>query len=178
MPAYAGKNHKKSEMNAKQQEFCRQYMIDYNATQAYIRAGYAEKGANVAASGLLTKLDIKAEIARLQAEKTQATGITAQRVVAEIAKLAFATMKDFTDESNDIRKLHDVDADAVAAVTSFTTTTSETFDKFGQRTEKKQVKLGLANKAEALEKLAKHLGLYNLDNEQKAKVFKVSLSDE
>ena len=153
-------------------------MIDRNATQAYIRAGYALKGAGVSASKLLNSANIQAEIARLQLELAESSGITPARVIAEIAKLAFATMKDFTDADNDIRKLHDVDADAVAAVTSFTTTTTETYDKAGNRSEKKQVKLGLANKAEALEKLAKHLGLYNLDNEQKVKVIKVSLSDD
>lgn len=165
-------------MNAKQAEFCRQYIIDYNATQAYIRAGYSKKGASISASKLLATSSVAAEIARLQAEKTEQSGITAQRVIAEIAKLAFADPIDLVDESNNIKNLHDVSREITAAVSSITTTVTTSRDKNGDEIEKKQVKVGLANKAEALEKLAKHLGLYERDNAQKAKSFRINLSDE
>lgn len=57
------------ELNKKQASFCREYVIDYNGTQACIRAGYTASCANVTASKLLTKTNIKAYIAELEAEK-------------------------------------------------------------------------------------------------------------
>lgn len=165
-------------MNAKQAEFARQYMVDYNATQAYIRAGYSEKGASISASKLLATSSMQAEIAKLQAIKTEQTGITAQRVVAEIAKLAFADTHDLVDELNNIKNLHEVPRDLTAAVSSITTTITTSYDKEGNEIEKKQVKIGVANKVAALEQLAKHLGLYERDNSQKAKTFKVTMPDE
>ena len=56
-------------MTAKQQRFCDEYLIDLNATQAAIRAGYSEKYANTNASKLLQITTIKDFIAKRMAEK-------------------------------------------------------------------------------------------------------------
>lgn len=49
-------------MNAKQKRFCDEYLIDCNATQAAIRAGYSKKTANEQAARLLTNVNIKSYI--------------------------------------------------------------------------------------------------------------------
>lgn len=56
-------------MNARQENFCREYIIDCNATQAAIRAGYSAKNANRIGSQNLSKLDIKNRIEELMNEK-------------------------------------------------------------------------------------------------------------
>lgn len=58
-----------AKMTAKQQLFCDEYLIDLNATQAAIRAGYLEKSARVTASKLLTNANIQKYIAERMAEK-------------------------------------------------------------------------------------------------------------
>lgn len=56
-------------MTEKQEAFCREYLIDYNATQAAIRAGYSEKGANGQGTRLLANASIKSRLAELKAER-------------------------------------------------------------------------------------------------------------
>lgn len=58
-----------AEMTAKQQRFCDEYLIDLNATQAAIRAGYSEKNARVIAAQNLSKLNIQEYISERMAEK-------------------------------------------------------------------------------------------------------------
>ena len=73
-------------LNPKQQRFCEEYMIDLNATQAAIRAGYAVKTATEQASRLLTNVNVSREIEKLQALQSRRTGITADRVIRKEKK--------------------------------------------------------------------------------------------
>ena len=77
-------------MTDKQDRFCEEYMIDLNATQAAIRAGYSPKTAREQAPRLLANVSIQNRIAQLQAEQSRRTGVSADRVVRELAKIAFA----------------------------------------------------------------------------------------
>ncbi len=58
-----------AKLTAKQQRFCDEYLIDLNATQAAIRAGYSEKTAKQIAQQNLTKLDLKKYIEKRMEEK-------------------------------------------------------------------------------------------------------------
>lgn len=62
----------------KQEMFCREYLIDLNATQAAIRAGYSGKTANRTASENLSKPDIQSRIAELKAQRNDLVGINAR----------------------------------------------------------------------------------------------------
>ena len=74
-------------MNTKQEMFVNEYLIDYNATQAAIRAGYSEKTARSIGQQLLTKLDIKKAI-KEQREKIQNDNIATAKDVEEFLSLA------------------------------------------------------------------------------------------
>lgn len=58
-----------AKLTSKQQRFCDEYLIDLNATQAAIRAGYSEKTARAIGAENLTKPDIKEYIEKRMAEK-------------------------------------------------------------------------------------------------------------
>ena len=73
-----------SKLTAKQQAFCEEYMIDLNATQACIRAGYKEDNAKQMATENLSKPIVADEIARLQAKRSAKTEITAEWVLKGI----------------------------------------------------------------------------------------------
>lgn len=80
-------------LTEKQKRFCEEYLIDLNATQAYIRAGYSAKKkdtARVESSKLLTKPNIQNYISELQKFQSERTGITADNVLKELEKVAFA----------------------------------------------------------------------------------------
>jgi len=71
-------------MTAKQERFVAEYLIDLNATQAAIRAGYAEKGAAVEGSRLLANPKVAAAVAAAQAERAKRTEITQDYVLNTI----------------------------------------------------------------------------------------------
>ena len=79
---WEGKSLKK--LTAKQDRFVSEYLIDLNATQAAIRAGYAEKGAAVEGSRLLAKTKIADAVAAAQAERAKRTEITQDYVLTSI----------------------------------------------------------------------------------------------
>lgn len=71
----------------KQEMFCREYLIDLNATQAAIRAGYSEKTANRIAAKLLSKVDIQNSIAQLKAQRNEQVNIDAAYVLRRLVEI-------------------------------------------------------------------------------------------
>ncbi len=139
-------------MTDKQKRFCEEYMIDLNATQAAIRAGYSPKTANEQAARLLANASIQNRIAQLQAEQSRRTGVSADRVVRELARIAFANASDLIDPETASVKL-DASRDDLAAVQSIKV------KSFGEDGLEHEVKL--ADKLKALDLLGRHLGMFN-----------------
>jgi phage terminase small subunit len=84
----------------KQRTFCNEYVIDLNATNAAIRAGYSEESAGSTASHLLDDPDVAVYIRRLQENKFLRLRITVADVLAELAKIGFAEL----DEENEMQE--------------------------------------------------------------------------
>lgn len=76
-----------AKLTAKQQMFCKEYLVDLNATQAAIRAGYKPDNAAVTGCENLIKPNVSAEIQRLMAIRSEKTGITAEWVLKGIEDL-------------------------------------------------------------------------------------------
>ncbi|MDR2647635.1 MAG: terminase small subunit [Oscillospiraceae bacterium] len=74
-------------LNARQERFCREYVTDYNGTQAAIRAGYSVKTANEQAAQLLAKLSIQEHIAQLQKQVTKRLCLSEDRVIQELVRI-------------------------------------------------------------------------------------------
>lgn len=87
----------RTKLTAKQQAFIEEYLIDLNATQAAIRAGYSKKTAQQVGSQNLSKLVIQTSIQKAMKQRSERTGITAVKVLDAIAEIGFA------DFSEDIR---------------------------------------------------------------------------
>lgn len=81
------------ELTDRQARFCEEYLIDLNATQAAIRAGYSEKTAREQAAQNLSKLNIQEKIAELKAERAKRTEMTQDSVIQELAAVARAEIK-------------------------------------------------------------------------------------
>ena len=141
-------------LTPKQAEFVRQYLVDLNATQAAIRAGYSEKTAYRIGAELLQKTSVAEAIATAQAKREQRTEITADRVVAELAKIAFGSARDVMEWGpngvtlKSSTELTDEQAAAIAGV-------SENITQNGS-----SLKLKRHDKVKALELLGRHLGMF------------------
>lgn len=86
-----------AKLTEKQKRFVDEYLIDLNATQAAIRAGYSEKSASRIAVELLNKTQVSDALQKAIGERSQRTEITQDRVVDELGKVAFAEAADYTD---------------------------------------------------------------------------------
>lgn len=135
----------------KQKRFCEEYLIDLNATQAAIRAGYSAVSANKIAAENMAKPDIGAYIAKAMAERSKRTGINADRVLTELAKIAFVNAADVIDAS-DATLREDAAPEDLAAIQSVKVKT------FGEDGLEREIKM--ADKLKALELLGKHLGMF------------------
>lgn len=138
----------------KQQRFVDEYLIDLNATQAAIRAGYSVKTANEQGSQNLAKLSIQQAIAERMAERSRRTGVNQDRVVLELAKIAFVKMTDIVDSEGNIKG--DAAEDDLACIESVKYKYSDTDTGYSEEREVK-----IASKLKALELLGKHLGMWN-----------------
>ena len=141
-------------MTNKQERFCEEYLIDLNATQAAIRAGYSAKTANEQGAQLLANLSVRARIDAALAEQSKRTGVTADRVVRELARVAFANSQDVVNY-DDATVKPDAARDDTAAVASVRVKTIPTKDGPGVEREVK-----LHDKLKALELLGRRLGLF------------------
>ena len=77
----------------KQLRFVQEYLIDLNGKQAAIRAGYSAKTAEVQASRLLSIAKVAEAVAEAQQARAERTQITADRVLAELAKIGFSDIR-------------------------------------------------------------------------------------
>lgn len=141
-------------MTNKQKRFIEEYLIDFNATQSAIRAGYSPKSAFIIGDENLKKPKIKHEIEKALAERSRRTGITQDRVIQELARIAFVNFNDVVDENGEIKT--DASADDLACVESYKV---ENGDSINGGSSKREVKL--ASKLKALELLGKHLGMFS-----------------
>lgn len=76
-------------MNLQQEKFCHEYLVDFNATKAAIRAGYSDVSAYSQGHDLLKKPEIKKFIEQLSKSEFEAIGLSRNRVINELAKLGF-----------------------------------------------------------------------------------------
>ena len=143
-----------AKLTIKQQCFVNEYLIDLNATQAAIRAGYSAKTADQQGSRMLANVKVQQAIAEAMAERSKRTGVNQDRVVLELAKIAFVKMTDIVNDEGEIRP--DATDDDLACIESVKYKRS---DSDTGSSEEREVKI--ASKLKALELLGKHLGMWN-----------------
>lgn len=141
-------------MRDQERIFCDEYLIDLNATQAALRAGYRPRTAAKAAEWIHpdhpSKPKLREYLDRAMAERSRRTGVTADRVVRELARLAFADPLEIIDpETGGL--LAEIPRDDRAAIQGYR-------KKSGDDWTEREVKL--ADKTRALELLGRHLGMF------------------
>lgn len=144
-----------AKLTKKQQQFVEEYLIDLNATQAAIRAGYSTTSARQIADENMSKPYIKEAIEKALAERSRRTGINADRIVQELAKIAFLNPTDVINMDEATVK-GEANRDDTAAIASVKVKKIPTDD--GDITER-EVKT--YDKIKALELLGKHIGLFS-----------------
>lgn len=148
----------------KQQRFVEEYIIDLNATQAAIRAGYSEKTAYSIGEENLKKPEIAKAIQKAMDKRSKRTEITADMVLREYAKIGFSNISDYLKVESRMGKDEQGNEFSYKSVNIFETDEIE-IDKIGAIAEIKQTRDGIAlklhDKKGALDSIAKHLGMFS-----------------
>lgn len=149
-------------LTPKQQRFVAEYLIDLNATQAAVRAGYSAKTAKQQASRLLTNVDVAAAVAGRRDKISGKLEITQESIATELAKLGFSNMADYMRPGPDGDPYLDFSALSRDQAAALTEVTVEDFkDGRGEDArDVRRVKFKLADKRAALVDLGKHLGMF------------------
>lgn len=153
-------------LTAKQEKFCNEYLIDLNATQAAIRAGYSPKTANRIASENLSKPVIQEYIQTNRSSLQQKVGITVERVLNEYAKIAFSDIRNLFDENSRLLPVKDIPDEIAAALSSVEVDQLWAMGMDGREEVGETKKVKVWDKTKALDALGRHLGLFEKDNEQ------------
>lgn len=138
-------------LTPRQQKFVQEYLVDLNATQAAIRAGYSARRASELGWQLLQKPTVIEAIAVEQQARSARTGITADRTLQELALIGFSDLTDFVEWSGQtitLKNSADLDPIKRRAIAEISQT-------------KDGLKIKLHDKKGALDSLARHQGLFN-----------------
>lgn len=150
-----------AKLTPKQRRFCQEYLIDFNGSAAAIRAGYSKKTAAIIASENLTKPNIQAELNKLRGKAEKRTEITSDRVLEELAHVAFSRITNhlkFDEEGIQFKSSDDLDDSVIAAIESVTYIKNSTVTEKGESESIRQTSK-VHNKMQALTLLAKYFGI-------------------
>ena len=150
------KKNKNNLLTTRQLTFCDEYLIDLNATQAAIRAGYSGPHVRKTASDLLAKPDISDEIAKRMQDRERRTEITQDKVLSELAKIAFFDIRKIVDASGRLLQIKELNDQTAGAIVSIDISKNGN-EEFGGN---EILKLRFADKRAALVDIGKHLGMF------------------
>lgn len=147
-----------AELTEKQENFCNEYLIDFNASRAARAAGYSDDTAYAIGSENLRKPEIQARIHQLRAEMGKQFNITRERIAQEYARIAFGDIRKIFKEDGSLLLPFEWDDDTAAAIAGIDT--DELFDGVGREREQIGVtkKVKLSDKRAALDSLVKLMG--------------------
>lgn len=152
----------------KQEMFCQEFMIDFNATQAAIRAGYSPKTAKQQGSRLLTNVDIQERLSELKNKASERLEITHDMLLRELANIGFSDIKEFYEEGLSLKEIVNLSSDKTKAISSIKKTLT-TFGSEDNQGTKETIEFKLHDKLAAIDKIGRHIGFFEKDNDQKGK---------
>jgi phage terminase small subunit len=140
-----------TKLTPKQMAFCHEYLIDKNATQAAIRAGYSESTARQIANENLTKPDIRRYLDGLLAQRAERARVSGDEVIEELAAIGFAQITDVLSVK-DGKVILKASSEWPESARKSVESARETRDG---------VSVKMHSKLGALEKLGQHFGVFN-----------------
>lgn len=151
------KKPKCGKLTAKQEKFCYEYCIDYNATQAAIRAGYSQDTASVIGFENLRKPNIKNRISEMQNNLAETAGISALRILKEHERIAFSNAGQLRDGWISLKDFEQLPDSVKACIQEISTKTIKRYIGDGP-VEEEYVKVKLYDKQKSLDSISRMLG--------------------
>lgn len=151
---------KKYILSEKQKAFGREYVFDWNATQAAIRAGYSPKTAKEQACRLLTNVNLQEYISNIQKDIAKLAGISILSQISELKKVAMSNISLLHKDWITRKEFEDLPENVKASISEISTQIKTILGKEDQPMQVEFVKIKLHNKLEAIKEINKMLGYY------------------
>jgi phage terminase small subunit len=151
------------ELNDRQEKFCYEYCMDFNGTQAAIRAGYSQKTAGVIATENLKKPNIQARIKKMQDNLAETAGLSRLRVLNEHMKMAFSSIAHLHNTWIQRKDFEELTEDQKACIAEIDTKIRTEYEYNPESEEREPVRVEyvrvkLYDKQKALDSISKMLG--------------------
>jgi len=141
--------------SGKHEQFCQEYIVEFNGAKSATDAGFNKKSARTIACRLLTKVNIQERIAELMKDRSERTQVTQDMVVKELAIIGFSDFTKFARYTKKdglvLENTKDIKGERTRAIQSMKQTTSK---------DGGSISIKLHGKEKPLELLGKHLGIF------------------
>lgn len=145
-------------MTPKQEAFVNEYLVDLNATKAAMRAGYSAKTAASQGERLLRNVEITRALQGARKAREERTQITQDRVLQELARIAFFDIRKLYREDGSLKAINELDDDAAAVLSGVDVTSVSIGDSEDASTIATK-KAKIFDKTGALQLAMRHLGM-------------------
>lgn len=151
----------RSGLSVKQQLFVQEYLAseNLNATEAYRRAGYQTKDPDRGAHQLISKPKVQKAIQDAINRRGRRVSVTQDRVVEELARIAFLDIREFYDADGNLREIHALPETAAAALRGMDVAIEPGGEDGKAPTRVRKIRM--ADKVKALELLGRHMGMFD-----------------
>jgi phage terminase small subunit len=139
-------------MTPKQERFVEEYLVDLNATQAAIRAGYSARTAREIGRENLDKPDIQEALQTAFAARSKRVEVDQDWVVRRLARIADLDLRKLFTEDGRLRPIHDLPEDVAGAISSV--------DVIKRKDDAEEYRVRLPDRIRALDLLGRHLGMF------------------
>lgn len=144
-----------AQLNDKQETFCREYLIDLNATQAAIRAGYSKNTAYSQGQRLLKNVEVQKRLIELMSKRTERTKIDSDYVLRRLVEIDELDIADILDSSGDIKSVKMWPDAWRKSIGGFEVTKTQSADEINAWLKK----VKLPDKLKTVELIGKHVGV-------------------
>ena len=145
-----------SKLSAKHDRFCREYVKDLNATQAYIRAGYSEKGASKNSSRLMANDGIKPRVRELQDEINKSLHLSASETIRNVSLMANFDIGDYYNDDFSLKPLQEMSREVRTSIVGVEMTSIQ----IAKNVYNEVMTYKLADKSKSNDMMMKHHALY------------------
>jgi phage terminase small subunit len=139
-------------MTPKQERFVDEYLVDLNATQAAVRAGYSARTAREIGRENLDKPDIQAALQTAFAARSQRVEIDQDWVIRRLARIADLDLRKLFTDDGTLRPIQELPEDVAGAISSV--------DVIKRKDDAEEYRVRLPDRIRALDLLGRHLGMF------------------
>lgn len=148
-------------LSEQRKRFCDYYFETLKGSESAIKAGFSEASAKQIAWNLLQEPEIEEYLHELRSKSERKHSISRDRWLAELEACGFSNIQDYLEDDLNPRPLGEIQPTKASAISGIKRSVT-TFDGG----EKETVEFKLHDKLNALDKIGRHFGYYEVDNEQ------------